>query len=164
MTRAVPSLVAFWVLDHLPVLAGLGLLAFGGGRPAWAAAGWIALGLAALRWLVESSGYPLPRPGRTRVVAYGCWEQPMTFAVRRPSRTLLFYRVLGVANRQPDEYQVFALPPMDEFEIRNAFSELPVPEGHLLGRLPASELSFEHGRGCYVRTAEVSKIEARLRG
>jgi len=164
MTRAAPSQVAFWVLDHTPLLAGLVILAFSRGRPAWAAAGWIALGLALLLRLIESSGYPLPRPGRTRVVAYGCWEQPMAFALRRRSRTLLFYRVAGEAGQQPDEYQVFALPPMDEIEIRNSWSQQPPPEGHLLGRLPISELRFEHGGGCYVRTTELLRAEASLRG
>ncbi len=164
MTRAAPSRVAFWVLDHAPLLAGLGVLAFAGGRPAWTAAGWTALGLALLQWLIESSGYHLPRPGRTRVVAYGCWEQPMIFAVRCRSRTLLFYRVFGDAAQPPDEYQVFALPPMDEIEIRNSWSEQPLPEGHLLGRVPTSELSFEHGVGSHLRTAEVLRLEARLRG
>ncbi len=164
MSRAVPSLLAFWILDHAPLLAGLGILAFAGGRPAWTAAGWIALGLALLQWLVESSGYHVPRPGRTRVVAYGCWEQPMAFAVQRPSRTLLFYRLFDELSQGSDEYQVFALPPMDAAEIRNSFGQQPVPEGHLLGRLPASALRFEHAGGCYLRTAELAAIEARLRG
>jgi hypothetical protein len=163
MTRAVPSQVAYWVLDRAPLLAGLGILAFAGGRPAWAAAGWIALGLGFLQWLIEWSGYSMPRPGRTRVVAYGCWEQPMAFAVPGRWRTLLFYRVFGEAGRERDEYEVFALPPMDELDIRNSFSQQPLPEGHLLGRVPTAELRFQHRGGCHVRTSEVRRIEARLR-
>lgn len=164
MSRAVPSQVAFWVLDHAPLLAGLGILAFAPGRPAWAAAGWFALGLALLRWLAETSGYHLPRPGRTRVIAYGCWEQPQAFAVRRRSRTLLFYRRFDAAGDPAEEYQVFALPPMDEREIRHSWSAQPLPEGHLLGSVPAAALRFEHGSGCWLRTAAIAAIEAGLRG
>src|SRR5262245_46439685 len=163
MSRVVSSQVAFWVLDHTPLVAGITILALAPRGPAWTAAGWCAIGLALLRWLAEASGYHLPRPGRTRVIAYGCWEQPMAFAVRRPSRTLIFYRPFEASGDLPDAYQVFALSPMDEREIRSSWSQQSPPEGHLLGQVPLSTLRFEHGSGCWVRTASIVAIEAGLR-
>ncbi|HET7294626.1 MAG TPA: hypothetical protein VFM88_19545 [Vicinamibacteria bacterium] len=163
MSRAVPSRVAFWIIDRAPLLVGVAVLAFASDRPAWTAVGWLALGLALLRWLAETNGYHLPRPGRTRVVTYGCWEQPQAFAVLRPSRTLLFYRRFEARGDPPEEYQVFALPPMDEADVSQSWGAQPLPEGHLLGTTPVSTLPFEHARGCWLPTAAIAGIESRLR-
>lgn len=163
MTQAVPSNVVFWVVDHTPAVVGLLALALSPGRPAWAAVAAAALGLALLQWLAETNGYHLPRPGRTRIVTYGCWDEPLVFAVRRRARTLLFLRQFDLAGNLAAEYQVFALPIMSEAEVRTSWSFQPLPEGHLLGGVPATALRFDHRHGSYVLTSSLRAIESRLR-
>lgn len=105
----------------------------------------------------------MTRPGRTRIVTYGCWEQPLVLAVRRRARTLLFFRQFDTAGNLPLEYEVFALPAMSEAEVRNSWSSQPLPEGHLLGRVPAATLRFDRGNGSYVLTSSLRAIESTLR-
>jgi hypothetical protein len=145
------------------LLGGLTTLGLAQGRTAWVAAGATALGLDLLQWLAESQGYPVPRPGRTRIVPYGSWEQPLAFAVRRKARTLLFFRRFeSAAEELATEYQVFGLPPMDESDIRIVWGTQPLPEGHLLGSIPVAALAFEHGSRSYVRTSSLRAVESRL--
>jgi len=163
MTRAVPSEVVFWVVDHTAAVVGLLALGFSPGRPAWATVASVALGVALLQWIAETNGVHLPRPGRTRIVTYGCWEQPLVLAIRRRARTLLFFRQFDPAGNLPDEYQVFALPVMSEAEVRSSWGSQPLPEGHLLGSVPAASLRFDHRNGSYVLTSSLEAIESMLR-
>ena len=170
MTRAVPGDVGYWVVDHAAAIVGLLALGLAPGRPGWAAAASGALGVALLQWLFETNGVQIPRLGRTRVVAYPGWAQPLAFSVRRRSRTLLFFRPSDPAGNLAFEYQVFALPVMSDAETRASWSFQPLPEGHLLGTVPLAALRFDYRHatclmtsGTYVTTSSLRAIESTLR-
>ena len=144
--------------DGLPWLVGGWLLWQGSpGVTALSLAGTTVLVAAGVMLFARLHGFALPRPGRVRIVAEGCWEEPRAFFVRYRGRPLLFQRAWARTGAEPsDEYCVVALPfDSDGQALRFAGFEPPA-DSRLLGFVPAQELCFEHRGGDFVRAASLA--------
>lgn len=152
-----------WVVDHtLPVLGLLLLLLGATAAPAALPFGWTAIGLTLFAWVAEVEGFAVPRPGRTPIVGYGCYEVPQAFAVRHRGRCLLLSR-----DEDPEtggwtaDYAVRELPGFEAAGLRGVRCAFPGPGeriGAVLGRVPVAALRFEHReRTSYVVTASLAR-------
>lgn len=150
-------------VDHALLVGGVGLLALGLVWSPWVSlAGWTAFALALFAWLAESSGYPVPRPGRLPVAGLGCSEAPLAFSVTRDRRHYLFTRGNGnEAAPFPDEYSVFEVERVDWFSVSTGFVSPPAGS-RFAGRVAMSELRFEHHNRCYVDAATLGQALRRL--
>jgi hypothetical protein len=151
--------MAWRLVDSALPILGLGLLLIGAAaEPRILPLAWTALGLAFIGWVAEADGLALPRPGRVRIRAYGCWETPLAFSASHAGRELLF-------SREEDEHGAWA----SEYTVRerprgrggDARLVLPVAAGgewSLRGRAPVSALRFEHHeRVSYVTRASLER-------
>jgi hypothetical protein len=106
----------------------------------------MALALAFFAWVTEWNGIALPRPGRTPIRSYGCWETPLAFTVRRRDKVLLFIREDDTEKGGwSDTYTVRERQGGQDVDPR---WELPLAPGNEwsapLGRAPVASLRFEH--------------------
>jgi hypothetical protein len=163
MRSALTEYPWLWAVDHAPHGLGLALLLVGSSiAPAALPFAWTALGLALFAWLAEAEGFALPRPGRTPIAAYGCFEVPLAFAVRHRGRWLLLSRDEDpVDGGWAAEYCVRALRGLDSAGLRGVRGAFPAPQewtAPVVARVPAAALRFEHReRASYVVTASLAR-------
>jgi hypothetical protein len=158
-----------WAIDHSPHVSGFVLLLLGVTvAPAALPLGWVALGVALFAWLAEAEGLPLPRPGRSPIAAYGCFEVPLAFVVRHGGRWLLLSREEDpVDGGWRSEYDVREVPGLDAAGLAGARGAFPAPQERtapVVARVPAASLRFEHReRASYVVTASLSRALSAVR-
>jgi len=152
-----------WLVDHSPHALGLALVLLGATvAPAALPLGWVALGLALFAWLAEVEGFALPRPGRSPIVGYGCYEIPQAFAVRYRGRYLLLSRDEDPVNGGwSAQYSVRELRGVEAAGLRGVRCAFPAPQeriGAVLGEVPVAALRFEHReRASYLVTASLAR-------
>lgn len=133
------------LLDGALPAAGLVLLVVGSaGVPLATGLAWTALGLAFFGWVAEADGRPWPRPGRVRICSYGCWETPLAFGVCHGDRELLFSREEDEHGGWSNEYTVRDRPRIGNADPRYALDAGASGSWTLRGRIPVSQLRFEH--------------------
>jgi hypothetical protein len=156
-----------WTIDHVLPVAGLTLLLLGAtGRPLVVSLAWTALGLSFFGWVAEADGLARPRPGRTPIRTYGCWDTPLAFTVRRRGAVLLFSR-----DEDPerggwsDEYTIRERPVHTGADPRWDLPVTPASGWRVLGRTPVLGLRFEHhDRVSYVTLASLERALTRAAG
>ena len=148
----------FQAADVLPWLLGGTFLWLGlQGRPALALAGAFVVVVVGVLRLAAAQGFAVPRPGRVRIVAQGCWETPLAFFVRHRGHGFLFYRTKGAATGVlPEGYCVIALPSECDAETLRWRGFEPPEDSRLLGLVSVGDLRFEHRGGDYVDAASLS--------
>jgi hypothetical protein len=152
-----------WAVDHSLHLSGFVLLLLGVTvAPAALPLGWVALGVALFAWLAEAEGFALPRPGRSPIAAYGCFEVPLAFVVRHGGRWLLLSREEDpVDGGWTTEYSVREVPGVQTTGLASVRGAFPTPQERtapVIAKLPAAALRFEHReRSSYVVTASLSR-------
>ena len=165
MTVFLPARKAlFQFADLLPWLVGGTLLWLGlQGNRVLTLAGLLLVIAAGLVRLAAANGFVVPRLGRVRITAQGCWETPLAFFVRHRGHGLLFYRAQDTASRAlPERYCVIALPSeCDQHTLRWRGFE-PPEDSRLMGVVPVRDLRFEHRGGDYVDAASLSAAVARI--
>jgi putative ABC transport system permease protein len=155
---------ACWMLDHALPIAGALLLAAGQIRGGWLTPlGWTAISLAAVAWLAESSGYSIPRWGRSPILALGCGEVPLAFGVSRGRRHFLFTReVAGPTDPWPDEYAVYEMPAISWLDVASSLGSPPVGARRLEALVSTRDLRFEHHEHSYVDGASLGQALCRV--
>lgn len=155
---------ALWVADHALAAAGVGLLAAGQVWGGWLVPlGWMALGLTALAWVAESSGYAIPRPGRAPIVGLGCGEVPVAFGVSRRGRHFLFARRgAEMSDPWPDEYSVYEVPAIGKLQVACGYWCPPAGARKYNAVVPAEDLRFEHHERSYVDAASLGRALDRV--
>lgn len=152
-----------WAVDHSPHLSGFVLLLLGATvAPAALPLGWAALAIALFAWLAEVEGFPLPRPGRSPIAAYGCFDVPLAFVVHHGGRWLLLSREEDpVDGGWTSEYCVREVTGLQAAGLAGVRGAFPAPQERaaaVIGRVPASALRFEHReRTSYVVTASLAR-------
>jgi hypothetical protein len=150
--------------DGLPWVVGGCLVWLGSlGSTALALVGSTFLVAAGALLFARLNGFALPRPGRVRIVAQGCWEVPQAFFVRYRDRALLFQRAFAQPGAEPgDAYCVIALPADSDGQSMRFAGFVPPEDSRLLGFVPARDLRFEHRGGDFVYTAFLSAALGRV--
>jgi hypothetical protein len=100
--------------------------------------------------------------GRVRIVAYGGWEVPLRFLVRRRGRLLLFHRAFDpVTGEAPFRYSVYRLPSTADLEAVLEAGFEPPEASRLLGSVPAADLDFERRAetACVTRASLAAALE-----
>jgi hypothetical protein len=152
-----------WAIDHTPHVSGFVLLLLGVTVvPAALPLGWTALGLALFAWLAEVEGFALPRPGRSAIAAYGCFEVPLAFVVRHEGRWLLLSREEDpIDGGWASEYCVREAQGLRAAGLGGVRGGFPAPQERtapVTARVPADALRFEHReRASYVVTASLAR-------
>ena len=154
----------FQAADLLPWLLGGTFLWLGfSGRPALTLAGSVVVLVTGVLHLAAAQGFAVPRPGRVRIVAQGCWETPLAFFVRHRGHRFLFYPAKGAATGMlPESYCVIALPTECDAETLRWRGFEPPEDSRFLGVVPMRDLRFEHRGGHYVDAASLCAALARL--
>jgi hypothetical protein len=136
-------------LDHVPfIVAATGLL-LGQRFVALRPLGDVALAVVVLYVLAAIGEVSLPRPGRRRILTYGCWETPLAFALTLRGRRFVFLRDSAWGSAAvPDHYRVYALSAEDD--LGPVWTPQPRPGSTYLGDVPMAELHFDHAAGSYV--------------
>lgn len=154
----------FQAADLLPWVVGGTFVWLGlPGRPLLLVVGTLVVGCAGLLHLASATGFAVPRPGRLRIVAQGCWETPLAFFVRHRGHGFLFHRNPDSASGPfPETYCVIALPSECDAETIRWRGFEPPGDSRLLGTVPTRDLRFDHRRGDYVDAESLSVALERL--
>jgi len=150
-------------IELTPWLLGGALLSLGlAGRLDLTVSGAVLLTATGLWQLAMAHGAGA-RPGLVRIVSQGCWDVPLSFVVRHRTQPLLFCRSFDpVTAELPDSYWVVALPSGWDAGCLAAGSFEPPADSRLLGRVPARDLRFEHGRASYVDSGSLAAALRRV--
>lgn len=161
-TLSVSRPAALWAAQQSTIVLGLALLGAGlAGSLPLALLGATVLTLAGLRGFAAAQGYRLPRVGHVAITTYGCWQQPLAFAVRRRGAAFLFHRGFDPATGVlPETYSVYPLG-AGEAPEQLPYVDFRLPAGSPLGHVAVAALRFEH-RGC--RQVVTADLDAALAG
>lgn len=154
----------FQVADLLPWLLGGTLVWLGlQGHSALTLAGLLLVVVAGVIHFAAANGFVVPRPGRVRITAQGCWETPLAFFVRHRGQGVLFYRASDpVTGALRETYCVIALPSECDQDTLKWRGFEPPEDSRLMGVVPARDLRFEHRGGDYVDAASLAAAIQRI--